>query len=89
MITCSRFAKTLFFSHPVVSQQALQLVAVTLGHVPALAQLQFGQEALQGGDAVVVPAGRVTGPPLHDLLLQDLLNSAEDEMVGAFCVAPN
>lgn len=69
-----------FKSHPVVSQQALQLVAMPLSHVLPAAQLQFGQELFQGAGAVAVPAGWVTRPPLHDLLLQDLLNAVEGEM---------
>jgi len=63
---------------PVVPQQPLQLVAVPLGHVPPPALLQLGQELLQGGGAVAVPAGRVARAPLHDLLLQDLLDPTEE-----------
>lgn len=59
-------------------------MAVPFGHVPPPAQLQFGQELLQGGGAVAVPAGWVTRSPLHDLLLQDLLNSVESEMANVF-----
>lgn len=73
-----------FQTYPVVSQQALQLVAVPLSHVPPPAQLQLGQELLQGGGAVAVPAGWVTRAPLHDLLLQDLLNPMERETVNVF-----
>lgn len=62
---------------------------VPLSHVPPPTQLQFGQEVFQGGGAVAVPTGWVTRPPLHDLLLQDLLNSVESEMVNAFCAARN
>lgn len=51
-------------------------MAVTLGHVPPPALLQLGQELLQGGGAIAVPAGGVTRAPLHDLLLQDLLDPA-------------
>lgn len=64
-------------THPVVSQQVLQLVPVPLGHVPDPGLLQFGQELFEGGGAEAVPAGRVSRTPLHDLLLQDLLNSVE------------
>lgn len=64
-------------------------MAVPLSHVPPPTQLQFGQELFEGGGAVAVPAGWVTRPPLHDLLLQDLLNSTESEMVSAFCVVWN
>ncbi len=59
-------------------------MAVPLSHVPPPTHLQFGQELLQGGGAVAVPAGWVTRAPLHDLLLQDLLNSMEREMVNVF-----
>lgn len=69
-----------FQIYPVVSQQALQLVAVPLSHVPPTAQLQFRKEPFEGGGAEAVPAGWVTRAPLHDLLLQDLLNSVENEM---------
>lgn len=65
------------FTHPIVSQQALQFVAVPLSHVPPPTQLQFGQEIFEGGGAVTVPAGWVTRTPLHDLFFQDLLNSTE------------
>lgn len=50
-------------------------MAVGLSHVPPSALLQFGQELFEGGGAVAVPARRVSGSPLHDLLLQDLLDS--------------
>lgn len=60
-------------------------MTVPLSYVPPPTLLQFGQELFQGGGAVTVPAGWVTRPPLHDLLLQDLLNSMESEMVHA-CV---
>lgn len=50
-------------------------MAVGLGHVPPSALLQLGQELFEGGGAVAVPARRVSGSPLHDLLLQDLLDS--------------
>lgn len=54
-------------------------MAVGLGHVPPSALLQPGQELFEGGGAVAVPARRVSGSPLHDLLLQDLLDSGEGE----------
>lgn len=50
-------------------------MAVGLGHVPPSALLQLGQELFEGGGAVAVPARRVSGSPLHDLLLQNLLDS--------------
>lgn len=57
-------------------------MAVGLGHVPPSALLQLGQELFEGGGAVAVPAGRVSGSPLHDLLLQDLLDSGERRKAG-------
>lgn len=74
-------------TYPVVSQQALQLVAVPLSHIPPPAQLQFGQELFQGSGAVAVPAGWMTRAPLHDLLLQDLLNPMKEmcEMSMSMC----
>lgn len=68
-------------AHPIVSQQVLQLVPVPLSHVPPPAQLQFGQELFEGGGGVTVPSGRVSRTPLHDLLLQDLLDSVESEIL--------
>lgn len=59
-------------------------MAVSLGHVPPSALLQLGQELLEGGGAVAVPARRVSGSPLHDLLLQDLLDS-EGQKPDWFC----
>lgn len=66
-----------FQAYPVVSQQALQFMAVPLSHFLPPAHLQFGQELFQGGGAVAVPAGWVTRAPFHNPLLQDLLNSVE------------
>lgn len=54
-------------------------MAVGLGHVPPSALLQLGQELFEGGGAVAVPARRVSGSPLHDLLLQDLLDSGGEK----------
>lgn len=54
---------------------------MTLGRVPPLAQLQFGQELFQDGGAVAVPVGRLARPPLHDLVFHDLLDSVEVEII--------
>lgn len=79
---CCGFQNTLAADcYPHVSQQVLELVAVTLGCVPPLAQLQLGQELLQDGGAVAVPVGRLARPPLHDLVFHNLLNSAEVEII--------
>lgn len=67
--------------YPHVSQQVLEFVAVTLGRVPPLAQLQFRQELFQDGGAVAVPVGRLARPPLHDLVFHDLLDSVEVENI--------
>lgn len=75
-------------ANPAVPQEALQLVAVGLGHVPPSALLQLGQELFEGGGAVAVPARRVSGSPLHDLLLQDLLDSGGGEKPEWCFMAP-
>lgn len=56
-------------------------MAMTLGRVQPLAQLQFGQELFQDGGAVAVPVGWLARPPLHDLVFDNLLNSVEVQNV--------
>lgn len=58
-----------FPTHPVVSEEVLQLDPVALRYILTTTQLKFGQKLFQGGVAVPVPASWVTRAPLHNLLL--------------------
>lgn len=62
-------------------------MAVSLSHILSSDQLQLGQELLQGGSAVAVPAGWLTRSPLHYLLLQDPLDSIQRDMVHVLRLA--
>lgn len=62
---------------------------MTLGRVPPLAQLQFGQELFQDGGAVAVPVGWLARPPLHDLVFHNLLYSVEVEITPSTCLLPS
>lgn len=75
--------------YPRVSQQVLEFVTMTLGRVPPLAQLQFGQELFQDGGAVAVPVGWLARPPLHDLVFHNLLYSVEVEITPSTCLLPS
>lgn len=58
-----------------------------LSHFLPSAQLQFGQDLFQDVVAVSVPASWVTRAPLHDLLLQNPLNSSQRETVDVLSLA--